>query len=64
MPNICCRELEDALQERDSGFTIVESGDRLLIHVDLGGGSYINTPTCVFCEKEPQQAALKLYLRT
>jgi hypothetical protein len=61
---MCCEEMKAALDDDDSGFSVIsdESGKRL-IHMALGNSSYINFSICLWCEKEILQQQLDEYMR-
>jgi hypothetical protein len=60
---MCCDELQSALDENDSGFSVVSNAGVFRVRMDLGAGSYIDTETCVFCESEIPQNSIETYLK-
>jgi len=61
---MCCEEMKAALDDKDSGFSVVsnESGKRL-IHMNLGSSSYLDFSVCLWCEKEILQQQLEAYVQ-
>jgi hypothetical protein len=56
---MCCDELRSALDDKDSGFSVVSKNGELRVRMNLGTGSYIDSQRCVFCENEISVSALE-----
>jgi hypothetical protein len=60
---MCCNELQSALDDKDSGFSVVSNAGVFHVRMDLGAESYIDTETCVFCESKIPLNSIETYLK-